>query len=168
MRDIVKGKIDEMNNYLKEMGINGVVNYNINNQLQLELYVHDITVRQLHLFLNKFNVYYEEEPNMDESLLVYRLNCENLLKEHFQLDVTQDDCKGEGIKLYRNSDKYFPTKDLENKYLTTCPSEFIAETIIHKYTEQCLKGESEDKVHPTIKYKIAPQIKGDLCCVEKD
>lgn len=162
MKNIIQGKIEEMNNYLREKGINGVVNYNVNQQLQLELYVHDISVRQLNEFLNKFNVYYEDEPNMDESLLVYYLECDELLKDHFQLEVTQEDCKGEGIKLYRKHDKYFPTKFLENKYLIVCPNQTVVKAVIWKYTQQCLKGFSEEEAHPFIKNKMAPAIKGEI------
>lgn len=156
--NVIENKLLEMNQYLCENQINGSI---ISNGEQLVLmFSENTTFKEYNDFCNVFGLNGSIEfEKHDSTYYIYFDELGDFGKDIFQIEVTQKDCKGEGIKIYRKNDKTFPAKSHPNTYICVCENKRQVNEIMDTYLTYLINGKHEDIVFAVMKHEKAPLIK---------
>lgn len=161
MKNIIEVLIGEMNAFLEDNNIKGCCIWNKENA-EILLNVEDIFLSQLNAFEMTFNIQISSQlPGYNG--FCFDITVDNMLRGRiFQTEVTQEDCKGDGLKLYRKNDDTFPAKSHPNTYLGVFENSRQIYEVIDSYTHLLLLGKHEDVVFNIMKHEEVKNIKNEF------
>ena len=161
MKNIIEVLIDEMNAFLEDKNINGCCIWN-KEAGEILLNVEDILLSQLNAFESRFNILLSSQlPGYNG--FCFDITIDDMLKGRiFQTEITQEDCKGNGIKVYRKNDATFPAKSHPNTYLGVFETNRQVYECIDTYTHLLLLGKHEDLVFNIMKHEEVKNIKNEF------
>ena len=158
MENIIENVISQMDTFLVNNSIEGQCIWDKGNG-EILLNVEDILLSQIHAFEDKFHVTLSSQINGYNGFC-FDMELDNLLRGRiFQTEIIQEDCKGDGIKLYRKNDKTFPSKTHPNTYLGVFETHRQVSEVISTYTNLLLLGKHEDVVFNVMKHEEIGVIK---------